>query len=52
MGSISGARLTNGAPPYLEARGYRVLRFWNHEVLTGLESVLDTIHAALNDTSG
>ena len=27
----------------LEAQGYRVLRFWNNEVLTGLESVADAI---------
>ncbi len=32
---------------FLEARGYRVLRFWNHEVLRNLESVVDTICAAL-----
>ena len=37
---------------YLEARGYRVLRFWNHEVLTELESVLDTIYAAVHESSG
>ncbi|MSO98286.1 MAG: endonuclease domain-containing protein [Rhodospirillaceae bacterium] len=27
----------------LEAAGYRVLRFWNHEVLTNIEGVLETI---------
>ena len=31
----------------LEAAGYRVLRFWNHEVLREMQTVLDTIHAAL-----
>ena len=25
---------------YLEAKGYRVLRFWNHEVMENLEGVL------------
>jgi very-short-patch-repair endonuclease len=30
---------------WFEAQGYRVLRFWNHDVLTGLDSVLDTIFA-------
>jgi very-short-patch-repair endonuclease len=33
---------------WLEAQGYRVLRFWNHDVLTGLDSVLDTIFATLS----
>ncbi|BBL70539.1 endonuclease domain-containing protein [Methylogaea oryzae] len=31
---------------YLETLGYRVLRFWNHEVLTNLEAVLEVIHLA------
>jgi len=30
---------------WLEAQGYRVLRFWNHDVLTNLETILDTIFA-------
>ncbi|MEF3367347.1 endonuclease domain-containing protein [Methylocystis sp. 9N] len=32
---------------FLETTGYPVLRFWNHEVLRDLESVVDTICAAL-----
>jgi very-short-patch-repair endonuclease len=32
---------------WLEGRGYRVLRFWNGEVMNDVEVVLDTIHAAL-----
>ncbi len=35
---------------FLETSGYRVLRFWNHEVLRNLESVVDTICAALYQT--
>jgi very-short-patch-repair endonuclease len=35
---------------FLETSGYRVLRFWNHEVLGNLESVVDTICAALYQT--
>ncbi len=35
---------------FLETSGYRVLRFWNHEVLRNLESVVDTIYAALYQT--
>jgi very-short-patch-repair endonuclease len=32
---------------WLASQGYRVLRFWNHEVMTQIDVVLDTIHAAL-----
>jgi very-short-patch-repair endonuclease len=28
---------------YFEAQGYRVLRFWNHEVMNQIEVVLDVI---------
>ena len=34
---------------YLEAQGYRVLRFWNNDVLGNIEGVLDVIAAALAD---
>jgi len=34
---------------YLEDQGYKVMRFWNAEVLTELESVLDTIFAAVRE---
>ena len=33
----------------LEFRGFRLLRFWNHEVLNETDLVLQTIHRALND---
>ena len=32
---------------YLEARGYRVIRFWNNEVIGNLDGVLEVIRAAL-----
>jgi very-short-patch-repair endonuclease len=32
---------------FLVARGYRVLRFWNHDVMRETNTVLDTIFAAL-----
>lgn len=32
---------------YLQALGYRVLRFWNHEVLNNLEGVLESIRIAI-----
>jgi very-short-patch-repair endonuclease len=28
---------------YLESKGYRVMRFWNHEVLTETEAILKRI---------
>lgn len=34
---------------YLAARGYRVLRFWNNDVLTNIEGVLTVIAEALGD---
>ncbi len=33
----------------LEAAGYKVIRFWNHEVLSELDAVLDTIFAAVEE---
>ena len=32
---------------FLRSRGFRVLRFWNHEVLTQLEDVLEQIEREL-----
>ncbi|HBD07993.1 MAG TPA: DNA (cytosine-5-)-methyltransferase [Syntrophobacteraceae bacterium] len=32
---------------YLESRGYRVVRFWNHQVLGELDLVLAVIHEIL-----
>ncbi len=32
---------------YLKSKGYRVLRYWNNEVLGQTESVLEAIHEAL-----
>ncbi len=31
----------------LESKGYRVLRFWNPDVLTNLEGVLEEIYGAV-----
>ncbi len=36
---------------WLESQGYRILRFWNHEVKKELDSVLDTIYSAVRDRS-
>jgi very-short-patch-repair endonuclease len=32
---------------FLESQGYRVLRFWNHEVLGNTEGVIESIAAAI-----
>jgi very-short-patch-repair endonuclease len=34
---------------FLNQRGYRVLRFWDHEVMKDLEAVLQQIAAALEN---
>lgn len=36
---------------FLGSQGYYVVRFWNHEVLTELEAVLDTIFAIVQERS-
>jgi len=36
-----------GRTMFLEARGYRVLRFWNNEVLENFDGVLQTVSEAL-----
>ncbi len=35
----------------IEARGYRVLRFWNSDVLSNLDAVLERILSALKTPS-
>jgi very-short-patch-repair endonuclease len=34
---------------YLENKGYRVLRFWNNDVLANTEGVLEVIRAAVDE---
>jgi very-short-patch-repair endonuclease len=36
---------------YLQAHGYRVLRFWNHDVLSNIEGVMRVIYQAITDPS-
>jgi len=36
----------------LEAEGYRVLRFWNHEVLGETDAVLERIGEAIRNSGG
>lgn len=37
---------------FLEARGYRVLRFWNNDVLQNVDGVMQQIYDALNSPTG
>jgi very-short-patch-repair endonuclease len=46
--SESDARRTS----YLEANGYRVLRFWNHDVLGNIEGVVEAIMSAVGVGEG
>ena len=36
---------------FLNARGYRVLRFWNNEIFNQIDGVMSTIYHALNDAA-
>jgi very-short-patch-repair endonuclease len=36
---------------WFEMKGYKVIRFWNNEVLTNLDSVLESIHLTLTLSS-
>jgi len=35
---------------FLEREGYRVLRFWNNDVLQNIDGVLEVIHSAITST--
>ena len=37
---------------YLESHGYRVLRFWNNDVMSNMETVLEVIWSVLNEKKG
>ena len=45
--SASDARRT----AWLDSQGYRVLRFWNHEILAQPREVMDRLYTALNSPS-
>jgi len=37
---------------FMEARGYRVLRFWNNDVLKDIDAVMLAVHDAMQERSG
>jgi very-short-patch-repair endonuclease len=47
-GQHSGSKSDKVRTQFLKARGYRVLRFWNNEVLENMSGVLCAIDAAVN----
>ncbi|HXV24876.1 MAG TPA: DUF559 domain-containing protein [Alphaproteobacteria bacterium] len=50
-GGQHGSEYDKRRDTYLAGRGYRVLRFWNPEVLANTEGILETIHLALIEQS-
>lgn len=49
-GAETALRYDEARTNWLEARGFRVLRFTNRQVMTEADMVIDTIHAALIGT--
>ncbi|MGO4574028.1 endonuclease domain-containing protein [Microvirga sp. 2TAF3] len=50
-GFEEGLRADAARTAWLSSQGYQVLRFWNDEVMSQIDVVLDTIHAALYTAS-
>ena len=46
-GSLDGLGHDPHRAAFFESQGYRIIRFWNHELRSNLEGVLDTIYTAL-----
>jgi very-short-patch-repair endonuclease len=49
---LDGGQHANDTPErtqWLEGAGYRVLRFWNNDVLNNLEGVLQTIELVVSE---
>ncbi len=50
-GQHAGSAVDARRTAWLEARGWRVLRFWNNDILGNSEGVQDAILRALSDTA-
>ena len=48
---VEAAAYDGSRTRFIEAQGYRVLRFWNHEVLTQTDAVRERILQALQEDS-
>ena len=51
-GSQHNETVDAGRTRFLEGEGYRILRFWNNDVLANLDGVLEAIAAALESRTG
>jgi very-short-patch-repair endonuclease len=49
-GDASAAKHDGERTRWFEQEGYRVLRFWNNEVMVQTEAVMEVIHTALTPT--
>ena len=49
-GTEKGIRRDDVRTRWLNAEGYRVLRFWNNDVMSKTKAVLDMIHQAIDAT--
>jgi very-short-patch-repair endonuclease len=47
-GQHAGSTADDRRTAYLESKGYRVLRFWNNDILSNIDGVADIIAAALS----
>ncbi|MCP1642745.1 lysyl-tRNA synthetase class 2 [Pseudomonas citronellolis] len=50
-GQHQGSAIDLERDAWLCARGFQVLRFWNHDVLSKMDSVLEAIRLALDSSS-
>ncbi|MFD1107558.1 endonuclease domain-containing protein [Sphingobium olei] len=46
-GSQHGEEVDRQRTSYIEAQGFRVIRFWNHDVLGNIEGVIDEIERVI-----
>jgi very-short-patch-repair endonuclease len=51
-GQHAGSAYDAARTAAIESDGFLVLRFWNHDVLTNVEGVLEEIARTLRDASG
>jgi very-short-patch-repair endonuclease len=50
-GQHSGSARDEARDRYLRTQGYRVMRFWNNDVLSNIDGVLTVINEGLRETS-
>jgi very-short-patch-repair endonuclease len=50
-GETENANRDEARTRWLEAEGYRVIRFWNNEVITNIDGVMEVIYGAVHGAS-